>query len=196
MIRAGLHDVPAGHVAAVVTYLQMTAPAAATARPLPAGTTAMQERLANDTYRALFRAVGAPWLWFSRLIMDDATLRTILDHDAIEVWVIRRDGQAIGFVELDFRTAGACELAFFGIIKEATGQGLGGPMMALAQSRAFARDISRLHVHTCSLDDPRALDFYRKAGFTPYKRAVEVFADPRLDGPYPDTTASHIPCLF
>ena len=25
-----------------------------------------------DDYRALFRLVGAPWLWFSRLVMDDA----------------------------------------------------------------------------------------------------------------------------
>ena len=195
MIAEGMHPVPPGHVPTVVTYLQMTAPAMAGAKPFPEGVTATQERLGIDDYRALFRAVGAPWLWSSRLVMDTEKLEAILAAETTELWVIRKDKAFTGIVELKFEGNGDCELAYFGIVKEATGQGLGGPMMALAQRQAFARDTKRFYVHTCNWDDPRALAFYQKAGFTPYKMMVEVFPDPRLDGIHPIETAPHVPCL-
>lgn len=194
-LTAGMHGVPAGHIAAVVTYLQMTAPAIRNAKPFPAGTDARQETLDIGSYRSLFRAVGTPWLWTGRLLLDDNTLDAILKSDDTETWVIRQNGAAIGLVELDFSPDQACELAYFGMVKTATGQGLGGPMMALAQKRAFARNVGRFFVHTCNWDDPRALAFYQKAGFRAYKSAVEVFADPRINGPHDPATAPHIPCL-
>ena len=195
MISDGMHPVPLGHVPAVVTYLEMAAPAMAAAKPFPDGVTATKEHPDTHTYRALFRAVGATWLWSSRLEMDDAKLASILKRDTTEVWVIRKDGTAIGLVELDFQDEAVCELAYFGMVKSATGQGLGGPMMALAQRQAFARKIARFYVHTCNWDAPSALAFYQKAGFTPYKYAVEVFPDPRLQGIHPRTEAPHVPCL-
>ncbi|MFO8125938.1 GNAT family N-acetyltransferase [Yoonia sp.] len=195
MIAEGMHAIPPGHVPAVVTYLQMAAPAMADAKDFPAGITAMRETPDISSYRALFRAVGAPWLWSSRLEIESAQLAQILQRDTTEVWVIRQGDTPIGLVELDFQDSGDCELAYFGIMKEATGQGIGGPMMALAQSRAFARAITRFYVHTCNWDDPRALGFYQKAGFVPYKMMVEVFPDPRLDGIHPMKIAPHVPCL-
>ena len=131
MIQSGMHDIPAGHTPAVVTYLEMTAPAMTGAKPFPAGFSATREVPSIVDYRALFRAVGAPWLWSSRLVIDDDKLAPILDSDSTEVWVIRKESQAIGLVELSFQGESDCELAYFGIVKEATGQGLGGPMMAL-----------------------------------------------------------------
>lgn len=193
MIPEGMHDIPAGHTPAVVTYLDMTAPAMSGAKPFPAGFSATREVPSIADYRALFRAIGAPWLWSSRLVIDEDKLSAILARDSTEVWVIRQGDRAIGLVELAFEDNGECELAYFGIVKEATGQGLGGPMMALAQSRAFARDIKRFYVHTCNWDDPRALAFYQKAGFIPYKIAVEVFPDPRVQGIHPVDTAPHVP---
>ncbi|WP_108814986.1 GNAT family N-acetyltransferase [Loktanella sp. Alg231-35] len=195
ILTEGLHEVPAGQVAAVVTYLEMTAAARMPAKPMPNGFTATQEKMDVDSYRALFRAVGAPWLWTSRLTTEDNALRAILASVNTELWVIRDADQAIGFIELDFSAPAVCELAFFGLVKSATGHGLGGPLMAHAQDRAFSRGANVMTVHTCSLDDPRALAFYQRAGFTPIKRAVEVFADPRLDGPHNPDTAPQIPCL-
>lgn len=193
MITEGMHDIPAGHVPAVVTYLAMTAPAMSGAKPFPDGVTATREVPSVADYHALFRAVGQPWLWSSRLVMDVGELTEILSRDTTEVWVIRRDNEPIALVELDFQGNGDCELAYFGMIKAVTGQGLGGPMMALAQSQAFARDIKRFYVHTCNWDDPRALAFYQRAGFSPYKMAVEVFPDPRGQGVHPPDTAPQVP---
>jgi hypothetical protein len=50
-------------------------------------------------------------------------------------------------------------------------------------------------VHTCTLDHPGALGFYRKNGFIPFARAIETFADPRVAGILPATVAPHIPML-
>jgi GNAT superfamily N-acetyltransferase len=148
-----------------------------------------------DRYRALFSAVGAEWLWFSRLRMLDLQLWEILMAPAVEAYALVRDGRDIGLVELDFRDPETPELAFFGVVPEALGLGAGKRLIAEALVRAKAAGMPHLHVHTCSLDHPRALDFYRRAGFRPIRRAIEVFDDPRLDGTLPRDVASWLPLL-
>ena len=195
ILKEGMYDVPGGHVATVVTHLEMTTPTMPAPLPFPDGITATNQGIDLETYRALFRSVGGPWLWTSRLLLDDAALTKLLDDPLNEIWVVRQNGADIGLIELDFSKPKECELVLFGMLATATGQGLGKPMMALVQSRAFARDIKRLEVHTCHLDDPRALTFYQHMGFKPVKRAVEVFADPRLSGTHDPNIAPQIPCL-
>ena len=56
---------------------------------------------------------------------------------------------------------------------------------------AWRDDVSRVHVHTCTLDHPAALAAYARAGFVPYKRAIERFPDPRLLGFLPSDCAPH-----
>jgi hypothetical protein len=41
------------------------------------------------------------------------------------------------------------------------------------------KEVTRVWVHTCTLDGPQALPFYMGQGFVPYARFVEVFPDPR-----------------
>jgi hypothetical protein len=48
-------------------------------------------------------------------------------------------------------------------------------------------------VHTCHFDDPRALAFYQRSGFRPYKCAIEVGDDPRLNGTMRRDAAPHVP---
>ena len=67
--------------------------------------------------------------------------------------------------------------------------------MDQAITMAWARPISRFHVHTCTLDHPSALGFYIRSGFTPTKRMVEIADDPRLSGVMPETCAPQIPIL-
>jgi hypothetical protein len=50
-------------------------------------------------------------------------------------------------------------------------------------------------VHTCTLDHPGALGFYRRNGFAPFARAIETFADPRLLGILPRDAAPHAPLI-
>jgi GNAT superfamily N-acetyltransferase len=149
-----------------------------------------------DRYRALFRAIGQPWLWRGRLVMYDETLAATLNAPTLEVHVAtRRDGTPQGLLELDFSGDRECELAYFGLVPELTGRGHGAWLMGHALKRAWREGISRVWVHTCDLDHPGALTFYQRHGFRPYERLVEVYADPRASGLYPPETAPAVPLL-
>ena len=189
------HDpVADGELAAVVTFLDMREPPAA---PVPRSELNMRrlDRPAADEYRALFRLVGSRWLWFSRLIMPDAKLEAIIHDPAVEIYLVENAGAPAGMVELDFRSPGECELAFVGLVPELAGQGHGRWLLAEALRLAWRHRVARVHVHTCTLDHPAALGAYCRAGFVPFKRSVERFADPRLLGILPLDCAPQAPLL-
>jgi GNAT superfamily N-acetyltransferase len=149
-----------------------------------------------DSYRTLFRRVGEPWLWFSRLVMPDETVTAIIGDPRVQVFaVVGPGGIEVGMLELDFREESNCELAYFGLVPELAGQGHGRWLMAQALAFAWTPGIERVWVHTCTLDHPLALGFYRAQGFVPFARAVETFADPRLSGHLPRDAAPHVPLL-
>jgi len=184
-----------GELAAVVTYLDMHS------RPtgeVPSSPLSLRrvEKPGADHYRRLFRLVGAPWLWFSRLTMDDAALEGVICDPLVELYAVEeQDGREVGMLELDFRETGQCELAFVGLVPELSGKGHGRWLLAEAVRRAWREGVTRVHVHTCSLDHPAALSAYRRAGFTPFKRAIERFPDPRLLAILPSDCAPQVPLL-
>ena len=192
-----LTPVPDGQIATIVTHLEMRE------RPKPAPVPPAPLRLVpwkaptTEAYRTLFRRVGEPWLWFSRLVMDDAALMAIIHDPAVEIYAVTDPrGVEVGLLELDFRALPDCELAFFGLIPALNGKGLGRWLMAQAKALAWRKDVTRFRVHSCTLDSPAALGFYRKSGFVPYKREVEIFADPRLAGILSPDAAPHVPMLI
>lgn len=192
----GLTPVRAGDVATIVTTLEMRE--RPRPRPLPDAPLQLVRWQATtlDKYRALFRRVGAPWLWFSRLVMDDASLTAIVHDPAVHVFAaIDRSGIEVGMLELDFRHAGACELSYVALVPELVGRGLGRWLMAQALVRAWIPEVRRVWVHTCTLDHPRALGFYLASGFSAISRTVETFADPRVTGVLPADVAPHVPLL-
>lgn len=196
-LPAGYSAVAPGQLACVVTCLEMRAPPAPRpAPPWPPGM-ALERLIAPEpaAYRALFRAVGQDWLWFSRLVMPDGRLRAILGDPRVEVRALRQGGEDAGILELDFREPGVCELAFFGLAARLTGQGLGRALMNAALEIAWSRPIGRMWVHTCTFDHPAAVAFYRRSGFAPYAFQVEVLDDPRLSGHLPRDAAPHVPLL-
>jgi GNAT superfamily N-acetyltransferase len=189
-------DVAAGQIAAVVTSLEMLArplPRPAPADPLL--TLRHVERPGLDWFRALFRGVGEDWLWFSRLTMSDAALAAIIHDPKIEVHVLMRGSDEAGLLELDFRHADECEVSFFGLVPRFVGTGAGRWMMNQALERAWSRPLRRLWIHTCTLDHPSALAFYMRSGFRPFRRQIEIMADPRLTGLVPRTAAPHVPVI-
>ncbi|MBY6256496.1 GNAT family N-acetyltransferase [Phytobacter diazotrophicus] len=195
-IALGYSDVPPGHVASVVTCLEMRSKPQQETLPLPEGITlAPLVNVDLIAYRALFRKIGAKWLWFSRLYMADDKLTAILNDPNVEAWVIRDGAEDIGMLELDFSEPGQCELVFLGLVEGTTGKGLGRAVMSRATERAFAKPIERFWVHTCTFDHPSALNFYIRSGFVPYAFQVEVQADPRLTGHLPADAAPHIPLI-
>lgn len=194
--RNGYYDVPPGKVAAITTFLEMTEPPPADPVPAPPGIGL--RRVAEPElgwYRDLYRRVGTEWLWFSRRVLPDAELLTIIRHPAVEIHALTLDGKDEGLLELDHRAPPDLELAFFGLTAGLVGRGAGRWLMARAQDLAWRRRPRRFWVHTCTLDHPQALGFYIRAGFKPYRRAVEVADDPRRLGLSPRDTAPWLPLI-
>lgn len=196
-LATGFHDVPPGHVAFVVTHLEMRA--RPRPRPTPVGPRAFELVRVTETdleeSRALFRRIGEAWLWFSRLRKSDEELAATLNDPAYEVYHVRQRSGVIGLLELDFRTPGEAEIAFFGLMAEATGTGVGKWLMSQTMAKAWRPGVERVWVHTCTGDHPTALPFYIGAGFTPVKRQIEIAPDPRLDGTLPRGAGAHVPVI-
>ncbi len=195
MLSNGYHDVPAGKLAMVVTHLEMLARPALRDVALPGDVTFRQVTPTAGWYRDIFGRVGADWLWYGRLKLSDAALCAIIEDPKVQVFTLTRDGKDEALLELDFREDGACELAYFGLTSALIGSGAGRYLMNEAITRAWAPGITRFHVHTCSLDSPQALEFYRRSGFSAYKRQIEIDDDPRLIDVLPKDTATGIPII-
>lgn len=190
----GLTPVAGNQLATIVTHLEMRQRPAL--RPLPP----CPLRLVRwhdpslMAYRTLFARVGGPWLWFSRLVMTDDELGACLAGAGTEVYAVTDPrGIEVGMLELDFGTDGECALSYFGLVPEMTGSGHGRWLMAQAMGLAWRRGVTCVTVHTCTLDHPSALNFYRAQGFVAVRREIETFPDPRLIGVLPRETAPHIP---
>jgi GNAT superfamily N-acetyltransferase len=192
----GYSDVPDGKLASVVTCLEMLGPPPH--RPdRVASVWQLRRVVAPDItwYRELYRRVGAAWLWCSRLVMPPGELAAILCNPRVEIYALEAQGRDEGLLELDFREAGQCELAFFGLDEALQGQGAGRWLMNRAIDRAWSGSIKRFWVHTCTLDHPAALAFYLRSGFRAYARRVEVADDPRLTGVVPRAAAAGVPII-
>jgi GNAT superfamily N-acetyltransferase len=189
-------DVPAGKIAAVVTSLEMLSRPAL--RPEPSNAAWALRHVATPDlawFRDLFRRVGEPWLWSSRLEMDDAALAVVIHDPSIEVHVLMAGSQEAGLLELDFRTPHECELSFFGLTLPLVGTGAGRWLMNRAIERAWSQPIRRFWVHTCTFDHQDALAFYVRSGFRPFRLEIEYADDPRVTGLLPRTAAPHVPLI-
>lgn len=190
----GYTDIPPGKMAAVVTYLDMTSPAPPKFDP-PGTEQLSLERIRPDDvarYLVIYRTLGERWMWFSRLVMAREVLAAILGHPAVEAYAVMRNGVDCGLLELDLREAAACEIAFFGLYEAEVGSGAGRWLMKRALEMAWADGVARVWVHTCTFDHPGAVAFYRRSGFVPYRTAIEICDDPRLNGKMRRDAAPHV----
>ena len=161
-------------VMVTVTYLEMTSPDQCSAAPeWPEPVTVRRARRpAVSFYRRLYDAVGADWDWYVRRRLSDDALAAIVHDDAVEVHVLHVRGVPGGFVELDRRIEGEVEIAYFGLTPDWIGRGLGSALLGWALETAWGYGPRRVWLHTCSLDHPKALGVYRRAGFEVYDREV------------------------
>jgi GNAT superfamily N-acetyltransferase len=195
-ISDGYTELLPGKIASVVTYLEMRErPQVPLVQP-PSGLSVRKVLKPElDWYRVLYRAVGQDWLWFSRLRMSDSELAGIIHNRLVDVYALSSGKDDKGLLELDRRAGPDVEITYLGLTADFLGRGAGQFLMTKALDAAWAHTPARVWVHTCSLDHPRALEFYVKAGFVPYKRSIEIADDPRISGLVPRKSAPHVPLI-
>ncbi len=167
--------IPAGtEVAVRITYLQMDENPGLAPPPLPDDI--RLDKVVDPPvwfFLAMYDAVGRDYEWRDRhdqAEQNPAALRAFVSSPDVGMWVAYAGGWPRGFFMLDRRKAGVCDLAYFGVVPEAVGSGLGGALLQTAIAKGWAsRGVTKMTVNTCTLDHPRALGLYEKAGFRPVR---------------------------
>ena len=153
------------------TYLEMKEPDAL--RPARVPDRGVAVARGNDchpsVWRHLYTGVGGAYRWVDRLPWTDDDIRAYLGDPAVSFWTLTVEGQLAGYFELRRDTDGDVEIAYFGLLPEFTGRGLGGHLLTEAAERAWAAGARRVWLHTSSLDHPAALSNYLKRGFAVFK---------------------------
>ena len=118
----------------------------------------------------LYKEVGRKYEWTDWLRSERGELESFLTDNNVILYSLIFQGVPKGFFVLDYRQLPICDLAYFGLFDDITGQGIGKLMM----NRVFEAVIEKgyvetLTVNTNTLDHKSALPLYQKAGFNIYK---------------------------
>ena len=108
-------------------------------------------------------------------MLADDVLAKLLHSPEHELHVARHDGLLVGYFELNGE-----EIVFFGLTLAYLGRRIGPWLLDKAIERGFERGARRLILNTNTLDHPRALDTYRKAGFRVVRSENKQLQDPRV----------------
>jgi GNAT superfamily N-acetyltransferase len=158
-------------VEVVRTYLEMTEPQAlrTAASPEPHARIEGVTGCPASFFRYLYAEVGRNYHWVDRLGWTDEDLRARLASPAVSLHLLTVGGAPAGYFELERRDDGSVEIAYFGLLPEFLGRGLGKYLLSQAAEAAWALGPNRVWLHTCTLDDKAALPNYLARGFRPYR---------------------------
>jgi GNAT superfamily N-acetyltransferase len=156
------------------TYLEMPRASELRAEPLPAdASVARVHDPAPSLWRYLYADVGRAYRWTDRLGWTDDEIAAYLADPAIQLWVLTVDQTTAGYFELRRYPDQAIEIAYFGLLPDFVGRGLGKGLLSVAASEAWRQGAARVWLHTSSLDHHAALPNYLARGFRVFK--VETY---------------------
>lgn len=161
-----------------ITFLEMTRKPDGPRVPLPMGAPVSLMRAVRPPLRYflyLYDMVGDRHHWTDRHEDDPDALRAFLHDDDVSLFSLMWDGWPGGIVLLDWRADGVCDLGYFGLAAELHGRGLGRWLLDEAVRMGWAREgVAKMTVNTNTLDHPRALPLYQRAGFSPVRRVEKT----------------------
>ena len=158
--------------ATITYYLEMTNPdqLRPSARAVDGFSVQQVELPLPPLNRWLYETVGAEWRWFAKLDWDAEQWRSWVDRPELQTWIGYLHGTPAGYFELEYQPDANVEIAYFGLLPQFFGRGLGGPLLTRAVQCAWAMGAERVWVHTCTLDHPFALANYQARGLQIYNR--------------------------
>lgn len=137
-----------------------------------------------DYFLYLYREVGAGYEWTDWLDRPREDLERFIGTEGVSLHTLMVEGWPGGFFVLDASALGICDLAYFGLVPQAIGRGLGRWFLATAIEMAWEQPgVERLTVNTNTLDHPRALPLYQRMGFSPVRQEVRTRRRSQSDAP-------------
>ena len=152
-------------------YLEMRSATELCPNPSPTAAFVVQQakRPLPSLNQYFYQTVGADWGWTDRLGWTLAQWQAWVERPLLQTWLGYLDGTPCGYFELEKQQDGALDLAYFGLLPNFLGLGLGGAFLTAAIESAWAWQASRVLVNTCTLDHPAALKNYQARGVKIYK---------------------------
>ena len=162
--------VPLQPTRVTTTNLEMTSRPALEPRPLPDEVRLERASGITPEYaRFLYALVGGPWKWVDQLPWTREQWAADLARPGTEFWVLYGEGVPWGYAHLQpvgHDDGVQVEVRYFGLAEAAIGRGLGRAMLEQVVARAWDMPaVTRVWLHTCTLDGPAALANYRARGF-------------------------------
>ncbi len=159
-------------VAYTITHLEMDARPTYGYPHLPVASAAALLKAEDPPlwyFFSLYDAVGRDYAWEDLHTFPEEEVAEQLSRSTL--FTLTEKGWPHGFFLLEPTEAGCVDLAYFGLVPEAVGGGLGKWLLQTALLTAWDTEgTERLTVQTCTLDHPRALALYQKNGFHPVRR--------------------------
>jgi len=128
--------------------------------------------------RDLYLRVGHQWDWVDKRPWTDDQWKEYAAAPELYTFAGYYDDVLAGYYELRPDKDGGVEIAYFGLLPEFIGRGLGGALLTSAIEEAWSRRggivPTRVWVHTCNRDHPQALANYRARGMIIYRVEEEA----------------------
>ena len=158
--------------ALVTTYLEMRSPDQL--RPKRADSRFEVREIKGPDWRFnrdLYFRVGEPWRWIDKRPWTDEQWKEYASAPPLRTFAAYFDNELAGYYELRSDEQNGVEIAYFGLLPDFVGRGLGGALLTSAIEQAWSGDgrIGRVWVHTCNRDHPQALANYQARGMAIYK---------------------------
>jgi GNAT superfamily N-acetyltransferase len=125
-----------------------------------------------EYYLYLYNAVGSDLNWVDRNLLPKKELKEIISSSKVAIYVMYYQGHPAGYSELYKETKENIELAYFGLLPNYRGKGLGKYLLNFTIEKAFTNYPRRLWLHTCNLDHPYAINNYIRRGFQVFDQKV------------------------
>jgi GNAT superfamily N-acetyltransferase len=158
----------------VTTYLEMRSPDQLRAKRSADERVQIREKKERDWRfnRDLYLAVGEMWSWSDKRAWSDEQWKEYGLAPELRTFGAYYDNSLAGYYELRRDDKGGVEIAYFGLLPEFIGRGLGGALLtnAIEEAWRMSPPVTRVWVHTCTLDHTSALANYQARGMVIYKQ--------------------------
>ncbi len=120
-----------------------------------------------------YKNIGKKHNWVDRLSWSEEKWINYVSLKNVKTYVLKHKDNLVGFFEtIEHQEKNETEIAYFGILEEYQNKKLGSYLLSEAIKKSFENEVSRVWVHTCSLDHKNALNNYISRGMRIFKTEI------------------------
>ena len=117
-----------------------------------------------------YKQIGRKHRWIDRLAWTDKKWIDYVENPRIKTFILKDNNNLAGYYEtIHDLNNNHSEIAYFGILEEYFGKKCGGYLLSEAIKKLFDQGVSRVWLHTCSLDHENAIKNYLARGMQVFK---------------------------